>query len=73
MDVPPGDDPPSRLRRLRTHPPAAPDFFGEEVRHAEGFFTVLAALGGTGIFRTHEVPQIAAVLQCLRDFDPLPA
>ncbi|QWC86494.1 dihydropteroate synthase [Nocardioidaceae bacterium] len=66
-----------RLRRLGVpvcHAlPAAPDTFGEEVRHAEGFFTVLAALGGTGIFRTHEVPQVAAVLQCLRDFDPLPA
>ena len=64
-----------RLRRLGMpicHAlPAAPATFGEEVRHAEGFFTVLAALGGTGIFRTHEVPQVAAVLQCLREFAPL--
>ncbi|MCW2819898.1 MAG: Pterin binding enzyme [Marmoricola sp.] len=45
--------------------PSAMDIFGEEVRTAEGFFAVLASLGRTGIFRTHEVPRVAAVLDAL--------
>lgn len=60
-----------RLRRLGMpvcHAlPAAAELFGEEVRTAEGFFAVLAALGGTGIYRTHEVPRVAAVLAAVRD------
>ena len=39
--------------------------FGEEVRSAEPFFAVLAALGKTDLFRTHEVPKIKAVLDTL--------
>ena len=46
--------------------PHAFEFFGEEVRAAEGFFGVLAAIGGTSLFRTHEVRQLNGVLQCLR-------
>ena len=48
--------------------PHAFEYFGEEVRCAEPFFAVLAALGGTDLFRTHEVPRIRAVLETLRVF-----
>ncbi len=48
--------------------PHAFDFFGEEVRCAEPFFAVLAALGKTDLFRTHEVPRIKAVLDTLSTF-----
>lgn len=42
--------------------PHAFEYFGEEVRCAEPFFAVLATLGKTDLFRTHEVPRIKAVL-----------
>jgi len=45
--------------------PHAFEFFGEEVRCAEPFFAMLAALGKTDLFRTHEVPRIKAVLNTL--------
>jgi dihydropteroate synthase len=48
--------------------PHAFEFFHEEVRCAEPFFAVLAALGKTDLFRTHEVPRIKAVLDTLRVF-----
>jgi len=48
--------------------PHAFEFFGEEVRCAEPFFVVLAALGRTDLFRTHEVPRIKAVLDTLKAF-----
>ena len=48
--------------------PHAFEFFGEEVRCAEPFFCVIAALGMTNLFRTHEVPRIKAVLETLRAF-----
>jgi dihydropteroate synthase len=48
--------------------PHAFEFFGEEVRCAEPFFAVLAALGKTDLFRTHEVPRIRAVLDTLMSF-----
>src|ERR1019366_1255760 len=48
--------------------PHAFEFFGEEVRCAEPFFAVLAALGKTDLFRTHEVPRIKAVLDTLNIF-----
>lgn len=48
--------------------PHAFESFGEEVRCAEPFFCVLAALGKTDLFRTHEVPRIKAVLDTLRVF-----
>ena len=45
--------------------PHAFEKFGEEVRCAEPFFAVLAALGRTDLFRTHEVPRVRAVLETL--------
>jgi dihydropteroate synthase len=48
--------------------PHAFEYFGEEVRCAEPFFAMLAALGKTDVFRTHEVPRIKAVLDTLRVF-----
>jgi dihydropteroate synthase len=50
--------------------PHAFDFFGEEVRTAEGFFAVLATLGRTGLYRTHEVPRVRAVLDTLAAIGP---
>ena len=48
--------------------PHAFEFFREEVRCAEPFFAVLAALGRTDLFRTHEVPRIKAVLDTMKMF-----
>jgi len=48
--------------------PHAFEYFGEEVRCAEPFFAVLAALGKTDLFRTHEVPRVKAVLDTLAVF-----
>jgi dihydropteroate synthase len=45
--------------------PHAFEYFGEEVRCAEPFFAVLAALGKTDLFRTHEVPRVKAVLDTM--------
>ena len=59
-----------RLRRLGLpichSMPHSFDLFEEQFRIAESFYTVLAHLGGTGVYRTHEVPQIVAVLDVLR-------
>ncbi len=59
-----------RLRRLGLpvchSVPHSFDLFEEQFRIAESFYTVLASLGGTGVYRTHEVPQIVAVLGALR-------
>jgi dihydropteroate synthase len=49
--------------------PHAFEYFGEEVRSAEAFFAVLAALGKTDLFRTHEVPKVKAVLETLAVFE----
>jgi len=46
--------------------PHAFEFFQEEVRCAEPFFAVLAALGKTDLFRTHEVPRVRAVLETMK-------
>jgi dihydropteroate synthase len=48
--------------------PHAFEYFGEEVRCAEPFFAVLAALGQTSLFRTHEVARTKAVLDTLKVF-----
>jgi hypothetical protein len=48
--------------------PHAFEYFGEEVRCAEPFFAMLAALGKTDLFRTHEVPRIKAVLETMGAF-----
>ncbi|MEI2671868.1 MAG: hypothetical protein V9G13_12280 [Marmoricola sp.] len=42
--------------------------FEDQFRSGEGFFAVLAHLGGTGIYRVHEVPLVRAVLDGLHDF-----
>lgn len=61
-----------RLRRLGwpiCHAlPHAFEFFREEVRSAEPFFAVIAALGGTDLFRTHEVARTKAVLDTLATY-----
>lgn len=49
--------------------PHAFDLFEDEFRTAEGFFAVLARLGGTGILRTHEVARVAAVTRALGQLD----
>lgn len=63
-----------RLRRLGLpicHAlPHAFDLFEDEFRTAEGFFAVLAHLGGTGLMRTHEVPRVLAVLDALHSLGP---
>ncbi len=46
--------------------PHAFDLFEDEFRIAEGFFAVLASLGGASVFRTHEVPEIVAVLGAMQ-------
>jgi dihydropteroate synthase len=48
--------------------PHAFEYFRDEVRCAEPFFAVLAALGRTDLFRTHEVPRIKAVLDTMKTF-----
>jgi len=48
--------------------PHAFDFFREEVRIAEPFFAVLAALGKTHLFRTHEIARVKSVLDTLQSF-----
>ena len=45
--------------------PHAFDLFEDEFRKAEGFFAVLASLGGTQLFRTHEVAHVRAVLTAM--------
>jgi dihydropteroate synthase len=49
--------------------PHAFEYFGEEVRCAEPLFAVLAALGKTDLFRTHEVPRIRGVLETMRVYE----
>jgi dihydropteroate synthase len=46
--------------------PHAFEYFGDEVRCAEPFMALLAALGKTDLFRTHEVPRVKAVLDTMR-------
>ena len=48
--------------------PHAFEYFGEEVRCAEPFFAVLATLGKTDLFRTHEVARTKAVIDTLRAY-----
>jgi dihydropteroate synthase len=45
--------------------PHAFDVFEDEFRKAEGFFAVIAQLGGTHLFRTHEVAHVRAVLAAM--------
>lgn len=48
--------------------PHAFEFFRDEVRSAEPFFALLAALGRTDLFRTHEVPRTRAVIETLKAY-----
>jgi dihydropteroate synthase len=45
--------------------PHAFNLFEGEFRKAEGFFAVIARLGGTHLFRTHEVAHVRAVLTAM--------
>lgn len=45
--------------------PHAFDIFQEEFRTAEGVFTVLARMGGVGMYRVHEVPRVLASLKMM--------
>ena len=49
--------------------PHAFDLFEDEFRKAEGFFATLARLGGTDLFRTHEVAHVRAVLRAMDALD----
>jgi dihydropteroate synthase len=49
--------------------PHAFDLFEDQFRTAEGFFAVLARLGGTDLFRTHEVAHVRAVLAAMDALD----
>jgi dihydropteroate synthase len=49
--------------------PHAFDLFEDEFRKAEGFFAVVASLGGTHLFRTHEVAHVRAVLTSMAALD----
>jgi len=46
--------------------PHAFEYFKDEVRCAEPFFAVLAALGRTDLFRTHEVARVKAVIETMQ-------
>ncbi len=50
--------------------PHAFDLFEDQFRTAEGFFAMLASLGGTGIYRTHEVAHVVAVLGAMGRLNP---
>lgn len=45
--------------------PHAFDLFEDEFRSAEGFFAVIAQLGGVNLMRTHEVARVYAVLHAM--------
>ena len=49
--------------------PHAFDLFEEHFRSAEGFFAVLAMLGGASVMRTHEVPLVHAVGHAMTTLD----
>ncbi|HWC22973.1 MAG TPA: dihydropteroate synthase [Flexivirga sp.] len=65
-----------RLRRLGVpvcHAlPHAFDIFEDQFRSGEGFFAVLAHLGRTGVYRTHEVALVRSVLDAMHFFDTAP-
>lgn len=53
--------------------PHAFDIFEDQFRSAEGFFAALAHLGGTGIYRSHEIPLVRSVLDAMHSFTAEPA
>lgn len=48
--------------------PHAFEYFGEEIRCAEAFFSVLACLGKTDLIRTHEVSRIKGVIETMQSW-----
>lgn len=46
--------------------PHAFDLFGDEFRTAEGFFAMVAQLGGVNLMRTHEVARVFAAVNAMR-------
>ncbi len=52
--------------------PHAFDLFEDEFRKAEGFFAVMGSLGGTHLFRTHEVAHVRTVLAAMDALDVRP-
>ena len=49
--------------------PHAFDLFEDEFRKAEGFFAMVGSLGGTHLFRTHEVAHVRAVLTAMEHLE----
>ena len=49
--------------------PHAFDLFEDQFRTAEGFYAVLALLGGTSVLRTHEVAHVQAVVGAMDALD----
>jgi dihydropteroate synthase len=45
------------------------DIFGDEFRKAEGFYGVLAALGGSHLLRIHEVAHLRVVLRAMAELE----
>ncbi len=45
--------------------PHAFDLFEDEFRTAEGFFAVIASLGGVNLLRTHEISKVNSVLKAM--------
>ena len=45
------------------------DLFGDEFRKAEGFYGVLAALGGSHLLRIHEVAHLRVVLRAMAELE----
>ncbi len=50
--------------------PHAFEYFEDEVRCAEPFFAVLAALGRTDLIRTHEISRVRGVIRALQAYQP---
>lgn len=62
------------IQSFRFHPLGVPvlnvlphtfDIFGDQFRKAEGFFAVLALLGGSDILRVHEISHVRAVIAAM--------
>lgn len=63
------------IQSFRLHPLGVPvlnvlphtfDIFGDQFRKAEGFFAVLALLGGSDILRVHEISHVRTVIAAMR-------
>jgi hypothetical protein len=45
---------------------AGADYFAHDIRDMQAFFAVLARLGRTNMYRTHEVAKVRAVLSTMQ-------